>query len=52
MNEKLSRDDQLKRMEHKRRKDARESRQEEIATIQRYQDEMEKERMVLMEKKR
>lgn len=52
MNEKLSRDEQMKKMEHKRRKEARESRQDEIATIQRYQDEMEKERLVLMEKKR
>jgi len=42
----------MKKMEHKRRKEARESRQDEIATIQRYQDEMEKERLVLMEKKR
>jgi len=42
----------MKKTEHKRRKEAREQRQEEIATIQRYQDEMEKERMVAMEKKR
>lgn len=52
MNEKHSRDEQIKKTEHKRRKEARESRANDIATIQRYQDEMEKERLVLMEKKR
>lgn len=52
MNEKLSRDEQLKKMEHKRRKEARQNREDELAQIQRFKDEMEKERLVALEKKR
>lgn len=46
MNEKISRDAQLRKMEHKRRKEARENLEQEINTVKRLQDEIEQERVV------
>ena len=39
-------------MEHKRRKDARENLEQEVKQVQRLKDEMERERVVQLEKKK
>jgi hypothetical protein len=46
LQEKISRDAQLKKMEHKRRKEARENLESEVAWLKRLQSEMEQERVV------
>ena len=52
LQEKIQRDAQLKKMEHKRRKEARERLEGEVQLLNRLQSEMESERMVQLEKKR
>ena len=52
MNEKNSRDLQLKKSQHQRRKDARENLTGEKKFVQKHSDDQENERLINLEKKR
>lgn len=52
MNEKNSRDLQLKKSQHQRRKDARENLAGEQKFVQKHLDDLENERLINLEKKR
>lgn len=52
MNEKINRDHQLKKTQHKRRKEARETLEEEKRFVQKQVDDLEQERLINIEKKK